>query len=1126
MQLKSNVSWQMLCRFWSRTSPHSGPHTLLMRDTCLLVLLVLVWAHCRAQTWVAEGPGPNRLGQVENIKDGEVTGAIKAVAPHPTDRNIIYVGTVNGGVWKTTNAMTGAPNWRHQTDDDRSLSIGALEFDPTDSRHQTLVAGTGRFSSFGDGGARIGILRTTNGGKRWSTIDGDGTLSGLNISGIAPRGKVIVLSVNDADNPVNVGIWRTRDGGTLWRQVSNVPGTGLPAGAAACIASDPTNRARLFTNAGYSGLYRSTNFGETWIKVSNAALDSLISHADNVKISVGTNSNVYVAVDVDGTLGGVFRSPDGGTTWTAMDLPGTDEGGAHPGRQGGNHLSISADPHYGSVVYIGGDRQPSKFVNGQESDSPKWPNSIGAWAYSGRLFRGDASKPAGHQWVHLTHSNQLGAAGGGTASSSAPHGDSRGMAFAADGELIEVDDGGIYRRTDPRTNQGDWFSLNGDIQATEFHAVAWDANSHVVVGGAQDTGTPAQWPRSATPWQSISTSDGGVVAVDSSSFQGYSVRYSSCYSLLNFRRQVWDSGNVIQSEEFPQLAVLDNGAALKPQFYSPIRVNAAAPTRLIIGAANSVYESLDQGDTVREIGPGIVANDTGSNAVTYGAKDNPDTLYVGAGEQLFIRMAASPAPMQASATYTGGYVVSVAVDPNQSKSAFVVGANGVFRTIDAGASTWTDITGNLMSSHPGALRSIAYNPNELNGEVVVGTDQGVFAARGPAFTTWGRMGSGLPNAPVYQIEYSALDRIYLAGTLGRGAWTYKLMSHAMLSDKLPDAKGAPHLASGNESKQLASEERPEESLQTPSTSAEVHDRSSFNLGIGVIVDKIRGRIYAMSVDGGINAVDLSRGKHIWDTKAADKPIGLASDRIVCQAEAPEHSNDLKVVALDPVTGDKISTASVTLPQGIRPTVAGSFKGDFVATADAADGNAVVSWQFVRRPVQGLAPRTKATLSEPRRVQADAPIEPQRGSFRMNLATGAVSPVSAADASPGQLGQQPDLGTAGRLDTIGRNQFLSADQQSILVSTKESGGTGPPSYRLTIYDRESKTRLGELKSPFSVFSFFVSGTLIIHESPRYSERVGGTLVVRPRRIIAVDLKTGTERWTVEVPDTNYRGSFPP
>ena len=123
--------------------------------------------------WSPQGPAPTALGQVEGISDRPVAGAIRVAAPHPSDPNIVYVGAVNGGVWKTTDAMSPNPSWEPLTDDARSLSIGALAFDPTDATHQTLVAGTGRYSSNNrTGTALIGLMRTTDGGASWEVIDG------------------------------------------------------------------------------------------------------------------------------------------------------------------------------------------------------------------------------------------------------------------------------------------------------------------------------------------------------------------------------------------------------------------------------------------------------------------------------------------------------------------------------------------------------------------------------------------------------------------------------------------------------------------------------------------------------------------------------------------------------------------------------------------------------------------------------------------------------------------------------------------------------------------------------------------------------------------------------------------
>lgn len=750
--------------------------------------------------WLPQGPGPTTFGQVEGIENGEVVGAIHTVVAHPHAAGTMYVGAVNGGVWKTTNATSQNPKWTRLTDDQQSNSIGALDLDPTDPPRKTLVAGIGRFSSFGStGGARIGLLRTTNGGSSWTTIDGGGVLVNKNISGVAARGNVLVVSVNTAVpfTFANIGIWRSTNGGATFTQIAtgNGSATGLPGGVTHDLVGDPNNDSRLFTGVvfansvgGSNGLYRSDDTGATWTKVSNPAIDALIISGvtNNIEFAVGHHNNVYAAIVNSGRLARLFRSGDGGTTWTAMDLPTTNEGapsGIHPGAQGSIHLSLVADPTNASIVYIGGDRQP--LFNEPIGGPFSFPNSLGAENFTGRIFRGDASKPSGSQWVHLTHSSSLGAPGGGTASTSAPHADSREMVFNSGGELIETDDGGIYKRTDPRSNTGDWFSLNGDIQTTELHDVSYDTFSNVAFGGAQDTGVPVQLEPFKVTWESLLTADGGDVAVDTTSTPGISVRYSSNQNLGNFNRTFWDSANNFVGFTFPALSLVGGGSPPVRQFVTPVVVNGVDATRLVIGAANSVYESFDQGDTIRQVLPAVPASGSGIDPLAYGAAGNPDILYVGATDRVFVRTAAAPAPLAQSLTFpTGQTVTDIVIDPADANTAFASTVASVYRTTDAGA-TWTNVTGNLPALVPLTVRSIAYADTLFGDAVIVGTQNGVyFATQSTGFANWRRLGNFLPTVPVFDLDYDPSDDLLIAGTMGRGAWKLLAVSTAVLTGGL------------------------------------------------------------------------------------------------------------------------------------------------------------------------------------------------------------------------------------------------------------------------------------------------------------------------------------------------------
>ena len=728
--------------------------------------------------WVAQGPGPTLNGQVENVvPNNEVVGAIHTVVTHPTNADILYVGGTNGGIWRTDNATAGSPSWSPLTDDLTSQSIGALTMDPANPNR--LLAGFGRFSSFGGAGGNLdGLALSNNGGNTWQQIT-DPLLIGRNISGVVLQGNLMLASANFFGP--GGGLYRSADNGVTWTFISGTGG--LTAGSIFDLVADPGNPNRFYVSVAGVGVFQSDDAGVTWANISvndgaaNGVDATIVGGGNNnTEMAVANNGRLYVAVIINGQPQYIGFT-DNGTAWTRMDLPTTLESdGAteglsprvKPGGQGAIHFSIVVDPIDPNTVYVAGDRQDSPF-----------PNFLGANDFSGRIFRGDTTiTPTGAtpspQWEHMTHSNAIAATpGGGTASSSSPHADSREMAFDAAGNLIEVDDGGVYRRTNPQNNTGDWFSINGNLQVTEFHDIAYDTLSNILIGGAQDTGTPQQLTPGSFTWDSVSTADGGDVAVDAISTPGSSVRYSSFQNLAAFRRRTYDAANTLLNQAFPALAVTGMGAALVPQFVTPVVVNEVDGLRLIIGGANNPYESLDQGDNITELD---IAAQVNSDSIAYGGRrlgvDNPEVLYLGAGAGVFVRQAGLGLPVQ-SAAWPGGTVRDIVLDPDDWMTAYIADPTGVFRTTDAGA-TWANVTGNLPDPD---LRSLEFIPGS-NDAVVVGGRFGVFRMTTAAPGVWAELDASLPRVPVYDMDYDAADDVLIAGTLGRGAWLFPSASQA------------------------------------------------------------------------------------------------------------------------------------------------------------------------------------------------------------------------------------------------------------------------------------------------------------------------------------------------------------
>jgi photosystem II stability/assembly factor-like uncharacterized protein len=753
--------------------PHSLPSTNAAGQRSLLRPVVETLPSVGG-AWIAQGPGPINNGQTMNIANRPVAGALNAVVAHPTNANILWVASVNGGIWKTTNATSSSPTWTPETDTFSSLSIANLERDPTDGTSNTLVAAAGAVSSFGPSGPLGSLLRTTDGGTTWSALNPT-ALAGKNINGIAPRGSTIVAAVGFCGGP----IYRSVDSGASFSPLS-----GFGFSSAWDLAGDPTNNAVLYAantdclgGTTNSGIYKSSDTGASWSKVSNSTIDTLLATAANAEISVGNSGQIYVSIVkpngvVNGRtmyqLAGIFRSGNGGSSWTQLDTPTTTEGGIHPGGQGNLHLSLAADPSNANLVYIGGDRQPDSF-----------PNSIGANDYSGRLFRVNAAAAPGSQSTPLTNCPTATAACNNsvsTTSNSAPHADSRAMVFDANGSLLETDDGGIYRRTSP-SGTGDWFSVIGSLQITEVHDVVYDRISKMIMGGNQDTGSAEQTTTGGTTWATVNEGDGGDAACDDMTSATQSIRYSAAQTLLSFQRRTMNSSGTATSFSFPGMTLL-SGTTIQPQFVTPTKLNQIDPRRILFVGGNDLYESLDRGDTIS--GLGIGASNKSFNTAVYGGRssgvDNLDLIYAIGGQVVnnifspvvYVRTSGGGAPVPTSATPGTASLKSIAVDPADWTKAYVVNSSGqVFSTSNTGAA-WTDITGNLASGTTN-IQTIAFIPGNPS-VIAVGGLYGVFrmATNNPG--VWNQLGTGLPNTYVYDLDYDPLDDVLVAATLGRGAW--------------------------------------------------------------------------------------------------------------------------------------------------------------------------------------------------------------------------------------------------------------------------------------------------------------------------------------------------------------------
>lgn len=652
----------------------------------LVVTLWLgLWCVAAVAGWVPVGPAPavseSSLTNVVGMPGNPAAGAMRMVLPHPDNPDILLAGGVNAGIWRSTD---GGQSWVVLGDDLPSLSIGAMAFDPTD--HNRLWVGFGKQSSyFGVAGAQSGLVMFDVAAGTWAAPVGT-QLQGKDISSILVNGSTLVVGIKTSEG--TSGVWTSQDGGASFSQAIN-----LAAGNVTSLVADPSQAGRYYAavvNPGDpKGVYRTDDGGQSWTRLDNLPI-SIPGQADgrvtyDLMLSIARDG-VLVASLIDpvktdqGAIREnpqvtVYRSEDQGATWSSMGVPATRETlpdgrvvdwGVYSGGQFNLHGALLVDPNDSHVVYVSGDTQgPFELIGSGEA------NSVGAHYYNGRLLRGTMDAQGNTVWEAITNAY--------TANGSAPHADSRFMMIDAQGNLLQTDDGGIYLRTDPKTSQGIWLSLNGNLQTGEVHAAVWNPANHTVVTAMQDNGATVQEHRGTLTHQTVSGGDGGVAAVNPGAWGGErpgAAIYTSSQYLGSLNRLRLGPDDEPDDQTQLEIGVYDaqgvfkvmgeGSGAIKPprprkpvtkeqalaaqtqpgvesvSFYPSFKLNAIDPTRIAIGG----FDLYVTQDTLAETGPGgepvrlvarkvFEAPKTGTEvvALAFGARDNPNALLGGTGFQ-------------------------------------------------------------------------------------------------------------------------------------------------------------------------------------------------------------------------------------------------------------------------------------------------------------------------------------------------------------------------------------------------------------------------------------------------------------------------------------------------------------
>jgi hypothetical protein len=753
----------------------------------------------RKSNWLQLGPTAIPDGQTistyywdSNIP-ALITGRITSILIDPTDTNVIYVGAALGGVWKTKD---GGRNWVAISDYAPSLAIGALAMDPNHT--DTLYAGTGEGNlsreteAIGRTHPRsyygCGILKTTDGGKRWMLIGGqDNPFIGASFFRI-------VISKSDSSiifAATSEGLFRSIDTGNTWTHLQN----GLPplsVGNIACTdvvvnPEEPNTAYAAFRRKDsndhkYAGIYKTTNANDQdpfWeILPINDDID--ISKIKRISLTFSrTPENILYALiateprKVDRFYRLVVDTDE--TKWTRIPLPSKEvhfNDDSHNevvwdkdtiGNQGDYNLNVAVDQENSDIVYLSG---------------------VSLWKAT--------REPITDTWEFRDIGLSI-------------HGDHHAFAFdPKDHHTIYAgSDGGLYKSVNGGETWSD--SINEGFCITQFefidHHPTIDA---VIFGGTQDNGT-LQY-RNSPAFYFSDYGDGGFVSIDKDNPNIIIHQYT--YNILLFSLQ----GGEIRPYKWEEVSVIEELPDKAPPclFYAPFTLDQSHSKNIAFGA-DKIYLDDNQGHNGWKTLGGPIdlkldpsRDQTPAELISALNFVNSNMIYAATIYGKVFRVTKTKNSWQNIRIDNGSlpplYIWDVATMPDDPNTIIVIMAGyasekepssliwrGTLSKDKENVFEWEPIDGTGIGKLPPVPINAIIIDDQPPNNIYIGTDIGVFRSSNKG-SSWIRFSENLPVCAVYDMRLSAYSqmnhsslkktniqsRFLRIATHGRGIWERQL----------------------------------------------------------------------------------------------------------------------------------------------------------------------------------------------------------------------------------------------------------------------------------------------------------------------------------------------------------------
>ncbi|MEZ4457090.1 MAG: hypothetical protein R2882_11160 [Gemmatimonadales bacterium] len=682
-------------------------------------------------------------------------GRVTAITGIPTQPHTFYMGASGGGVWKTENAGI---SWANVSDGFFATgSIGAIEVATSDPA--VVYVGTGSDGIRSNVIVGKGVYKSTDAGKTWRSVGLEkvGQIGAVIVHPADPS-VVLVAAIGNpfAPNPER-GVYRTDDGGQTWARVLFVSdSTGSadlefapdnPQEVYATMWHGERKPWTIISGAREGGIYKSTDGGLTWNKLTNGLPGGIIGKID-LAVTAADPNRVYALVEAPEGEGGVYRSDDRGASWKLLSTQ------ANLLDRPFYYDNIDADPTNADRVFV----SATGFFMSADGGTTWQPRRV-------------------------------------------PHGDNHGVWINPNDPKIWIqsNDGGANVTLDDGRS---WSSQLNQPTAELYQVAVDDATPYRLYAGQQDNTTiavpslpPYAWgvDQPAVLWKQIGGCETGPAIPKPGNPD---ITYSNCkgqfgrYDQRTGQEQVfWVGARDLYGH---------NPKDMRDRFQrvSPVAVSPHAPYP-VYHASQYLYRTRDEGKTWERISPDLTANDpvghvysgvpitrdiTGEEyystiyavqesrlepgAIIVGANDGPVHITRNAGRTWDKVTPAGLPP--------GGRVQNVEWSPHRRGKAYVAVYRYllgdfqpyIFRTTDYGK-TWTRLTtGSNGIPNDFPTRVVREDPSR-EGLLYAGTEFGLFVSTDDG-ANWGSFQQNLPVTPVTDILVHQKDLVL--STMGRSFW--------------------------------------------------------------------------------------------------------------------------------------------------------------------------------------------------------------------------------------------------------------------------------------------------------------------------------------------------------------------